>query len=123
VAVRSAGTSAFPDQPASEGSLAVASNHGLDLSDHRSSILTGEEAAGADLVLGLTHGHVHAARAVAPEARVELLGDFAAGGEGKGRAVPDPVGMPLEVYEETYATLEELVTQAMDRLTETLKDR
>ena len=113
--VLSAGTGAFPGSPASEGSATVASRHGLDLEAHRSSLLTPELAAEADLVLGMAPGHVLRARALAPEVPVELLGSYAAGGEG-GPEVPDPFGAPVEVYEETYRVIEELVAGALDRL-------
>jgi hypothetical protein len=38
----------------------------------------------------------------------------------EGPSVPDPVGAPLEVYEQTYEVLEELVGLVMDRLQEAL---
>ena len=124
VRVLSAGTGAFPGMGASEGSVTVASRHGLALEDHRSSPLTPELAREADLILGMSPGHVIRARELAPEARVELLGSFARGSEGPaGLSVPDPIGAPLEVYEETYQVIEELVTQAMERLEETVRAR
>lgn len=117
VRVVSAGTGAFPGMPASEGSTAVASRHGLALEGHRSSLLTPELASGADLVLGMSPGHVLRARELAPEARVELLGSFARGETGlAGPAVPDPIGAPVEVYEETYQVIRELVARVMERL-------
>jgi protein-tyrosine-phosphatase len=113
--VLSAGTGAFSGGPASEGSTIVASRHGLDLADHRSSLLTAELLGEADLVLGMSPGHVARARDLEPGGHVELLGTFAAGGE-TGRAVPDPFGAPVEVYEQTYRVIEELVAAAVQRL-------
>ena len=113
--VLSAGTGAFSGSPASEGSMIVASRHGLDLADHRSSLLTAERVGQASLVLGMSPGHVARARELAPGGRVELLGTFANGGEA-GPAVPDPFGAPVEVYEETYRVIEELVLAAVQRL-------
>jgi len=124
IRILSAGTGAFPGMGASEGSATVATRHGLDLSAHRSSLLTPQLAAEADLVLGLAAGHVRRAREVAPDARIELLGSFARGVEGmEGPGVPDPIGAPVEVYEETYQAIEELVGQVMERLEEVLKER
>lgn len=124
VRVVSAGTGALPGMPASQGSLTVASRHGLALDDHRSSVLTPELAWEADLVLGMSPGHVSRIREVAPGARVELLGSFARGdGDLAGPAVPDPIGAPVEVYEETYQVIEVFVKQVMERLDETLKAR
>lgn len=121
ISVRSAGIAAYPGMPASEGSLSVASSHGLDLGSHESSMLTPELAVEADLILGMSPGHVTRTREVAPAARVVLLGSHALGLEGQeGPSVPDPVGAPLEVYEQTYEVLEELVGLVMDRLQEAL---
>jgi len=110
--------------PASQGSLTVASRHGLALDDHRSSLLTPELAGEADLILGMSPGHVSRVRELAPGARVELLGSFARGhDEAPGAAVPDPIGAPVEVYEETYQVIEAFVKQVMERLEETLNER
>lgn len=123
VTIRSAGVAAYPGAPASEGSAVVASRHGLDLSHHRSSPLTAELAAAADVILGMTPGHVMGARQAAPDARVELLGSYAQGLEElEGPSVPDPIGAPLDVYEETYAVLDELVGQAVDRIARSLQN-
>ncbi|UCC26369.1 MAG: hypothetical protein JSU98_04550 [Gemmatimonadales bacterium] len=119
--VRSAGIAAYPGMAASEGSRSVAISHGLDLTAHRSSNLTPELARQADLVLGMSPAHVTRTRELAPDARVALLGSHALGLEElAGPSVPDPVGAPLEVYEQTYAALEELVGKVMDRLEEAL---
>ncbi|MDT8341822.1 MAG: hypothetical protein RQ751_09945 [Longimicrobiales bacterium] len=119
VRIRSAGTGAAPELPASTGSLAVASEHGLALHGHRSSLLTAELAASTDLILGMSRGHVLRARELAPGARVELLGAYArAVPEAGAPEVPDPIGAPVEVYRETFRTLEEMVTRAVDRLAE-----
>lgn len=124
IRILSAGTGAYPGSPASEGSSVVASRHGLDLSDHRSSPLTPEGAGEADLILGMSHGHVARAAAVAPEAQVALLGSYAEGVESlDGPEVPDPFGAPVEVYEETFRVMEELVGRVMDRLAEELDAR
>lgn len=121
--IRSAGTGAMPGFAASVGSATVASRHGLDLSGHRSSPLTQELVAEADLILGMSPGHVARARELAPQARVALLGSFAHGlEEWEGQAVPDPIGAPVEVYEETYRVLNELTRRAVERLAEGLTD-
>lgn len=119
VRVRSAGIATFDGAPASSGSATVAESHGLDLADHRSSLLTPELMAEADLVLGMSAGHVARASELGPDAWVELLADYA--GAGVGVEVPDPFGGAVESYEETYRTLEQLVGSVMDRLSETLQ--
>ena len=51
VTVGSAGTSAWPDAPASDGALLVALEHGMDLGEHRARVLSPELVAGADVVV------------------------------------------------------------------------
>ena len=116
VRVGSAGVAATQGQPASEGSRIVAQEEGLDLDGHRSRLLTRELASEADLILAMSGGHVARVLAVAEDARVSLLGDFARDTPFGGPPVPDPFGAPVEVYRETYAALEELVTDSLDRL-------
>lgn len=124
VSVRSAGVATFEGAPASTGSVTVANDHGLDLSLHRSSLLTETLVAEADLVLGMSRTHVARALELDPESRVELLGGVAVGLDaGGGVDVPDPFGGPVAVYEDTYRVLDELVGMVMDRLDETLKAR
>lgn len=123
VRVRSAGTGAMPGFVASAGSATVASRHGLDLSEHRSSALTQDAVAESDLILGMSPGHVARARELAPEAEVVLLGSWAHGLDGMdGPSVPDPIGAPVEVYEETYRVLDELTRRAVERLVERLNE-
>lgn len=117
--VRSAGVAALPGQGASEGSITVARESGLELEDHRANLLTPEFAAGADLILGMSPGHVARARDLAGEggARAELLTDFAGDHDsGVGAGVPDPFGGPVEVYRETFRALEALVRDTFRRL-------
>lgn len=116
VEVASAGVAAAEGQGASEGSLTVAREEGLDLSDHRSRLLTREMALEADLILGMSAGHVARVVTLAENASVALLGDFAQGVPRPGPTVPDPFGGPVEVYRETFRTLDALVCEALDRL-------
>ena len=116
VQVGSAGVAAAPGQTASEGSLTVAREAGLDLHDHRSRLLTREMALEADLILGMSAGHVARVLALGEDARVALLGDFARDTPLGGPSVPDPFGGPVEVYRETYRVIEALVKESLDRL-------
>lgn len=121
IRVRSAGVATIDGAPASTGSVTVAQSHGLDLSDHRSSMLTAEIVQEADLVLGMSAGHVMRAAELGADTRIDLLGAYAEAGAGAD--VPDPYGAPVEVYEETYRTLERMVGRVMDRLSVTLDAR
>jgi protein-tyrosine phosphatase len=77
----------------------------------------------ADLVLGMSGSHVARVVALAEDATVALLGDFATDSPLRGPSVPDPFGGPVEVYRETFRSLEALVSDALDRLPSLLDAR
>lgn len=64
--VRSAGI-AFDDRPASGGSVKAMAARGLDLTDHRSCIMTAEVIRSADLVVAMARSHVREAAVLAPD--------------------------------------------------------
>ena len=70
---------------------------GLDISSHRSRMLTGEMARAADVICGLTRSHVEGIQYLYPETvgRTYLLGGFDPDGPGD---IPDPIGGPMEGY-------------------------
>lgn len=115
VEVSSAGVATGGGGPASEGSVRAAARRGLDLADHRSTPLTAELLAGADVILAMGPGHLAIIQELGAGERADLLTTFATGEEG-GEGVLDPYGGPDELYEETCALLEELVEGALDRL-------
>lgn len=117
VTCASAGTEAFPGQPAAEAGVAVAAAHGLDLSGHRSTLLDRERVEWADRIVAMTRGHAHMARRLATGAEVVLMADFLpADDAARGRDVPDPIGGGLEVYERTFEVLERAVAGLFDAL-------
>jgi protein-tyrosine phosphatase len=118
VHVASAGTNAWDGASASDGSLLVAMEHGLDLSSHRARSVTSEMVARADVVLAMSLSHLERVEALGGEGKAHLLTTFAAGGHGRdgGRAVHDPFGSDLPVYRETFDELVDEIAQVMDRL-------
>lgn len=116
VSVASAGVDAATGSPASAPAANVAGRAGLDLSTHTARQLDAGLVDWADLVLTMTPGHRRAVVALGGEHKVSLLGDFAAGGDGLGRPVPDPFGADEAVYETTLRELDALIDQALDRL-------
>jgi protein-tyrosine-phosphatase len=90
--VRSAGVAAEEGAPAAEPAVTVAKSLGVDLSGHKSQFLTPELAAQATHLLGMTHGHVSILSEYF-QAPARLLSPT-------GEDVVDPIGMPMEVYEE-----------------------
>ena len=113
--VSSAGTSAWPDAPASDGSLLVAMEHGVDLGDHRARQLSPELVAGADLILTMGPHHLERVEALGGAGRSWLLTAFAAG-TASGRPVSDPFGGDLDVYRATFDELEREIGGILDRV-------
>jgi protein-tyrosine phosphatase len=114
--VASAGLSAGEGQRATRAGVVVAGRAGIDLKRHRSRPLTPEVAASADLILAMGPGHVAELRRMGFGERAATIGDFVAGAEGAGVAVPDPFGGNEAVYEDTFYELRELVAAVLDRL-------
>lgn len=113
VTVGSAGTSAWPDAPASDGALLVALEHGMDLGEHRARPLSPELVAGADLLLTMGPHHLDRVDALGGAGRAHLLTAYASGHP---RAVSDPFGGDLDVYRATYRELAEQITRVLDRI-------
>ena len=95
--VVSAGTFAMPGGPASEHSVAVAQDRGLDLEAHRSQNLEDLWQEPWDLFLGMGQNHL---TAVPPGTAADLF-------DPSHRPVPDPFGGPHQAYETMAAHLEE----------------
>jgi len=111
--VSSAGTSAWPGAPASDGALLVSLEHGIDLSEHRARMLAPEQVAGADLILTMGPHHCESAEVLGGAGRAFLLTAFSSGAP---RPVSDPFGGDLEVYRATYEELQREIGTALDRV-------
>ena len=113
IEVSSAGTSAWDGSPASDGALLVGMERGLDLSEHRSRLLTPEIIQGADLILAMSPSHLARIKDLAPGANAHLLGAFASGKEGY--SVQDPFGGDLAAYRDTVDELEHELASLLER--------
>ncbi len=97
--VMSAGLAAMPGFNAALEAEQVARGYGIDLSTHRSQPLTGDLAANADYLVGMTENHVRALtdyfgeEIVAP-CRLDPSGDIA-----------DPIGREQSVYDDCAAAI------------------
>jgi protein-tyrosine-phosphatase len=114
IEVSSAGTNAWDGSPASDGALLVGMERGLDLSEHRSRLLTPEIIQDADLVLAMSPSHLSRIKDLAPAANAHLLGAFASGKEGY--SVQDPFGGDLAAYRATIDELEQELDSLLERL-------
>lgn len=111
----SAGTGAFGNTSASEGSLLVGVERGLDLGSHRSRPLTPELIAENDLILGMSPQHVEAAIEMGGEGKSFLLDDFATSGRSS-LGVTDPYGQDLSAYRSSADDIQRQVTLAVERI-------
>lgn len=115
VAVVSAGTNAWDGAPASDGSLLVALEHGIDLGAHEARLLTPSLVEQSDLILTMGPSHLERAQALGAGARAQLLSAFASEGA-VATPVSDPFGGDLDVYRHAFDELHALVSAALDRL-------
>lgn len=115
VVAGSAGTSAWDGAPASDGSLLVALEHGVDLGAHEARMLTPSLIEQSDLILTMGPSHLERVHALGGGARAQLLSSFASQGS-MATPVSDPFGGDLDVYRHTFAELHALVNAALDRL-------
>ena len=118
VEVASAGVAAFDGSPASEGALRAAEAHGLDLSAHRSRLLTQPVARQADLILTMSPDQLMRVVELSGGERAALLTSYAGGHPGgfPAASVPDPIGGSDEEYGETFRLLSELIDRVLERL-------
>ncbi len=111
VTVLSAGTSAATGSPASPQTDAALQALGIKPREHTSRPLTRQLVAESDVIYTMSGWHREGIAALDPTAASRtLLLDPA------GQDVPDPVGLPQEVYNQTAARLYELIKQRLTEL-------
>ncbi len=112
--VSSAGTWAVQKRGASQNSIIVSKDYGLDISDHVARMVEEAYLREADLVLCMEVGHAEALRAEFPaEAhKVFMLTEMS----GRAYSVYDPFGEPLISYQRMAAELAGLIDGGLDRI-------
>jgi protein-tyrosine-phosphatase len=115
VEVGSAGTSAWDGSPASDGSLLVGIERGLDLNAHRSRQLTRELVGESDLIIAMGPHHVERIEALGGDGKAFLLSTYASNGESS-RPVSDPMGGDLSIYRATADELDRDIRKVLDRI-------
>lgn len=112
--VLSAGIAAIPGCGASEGSIRVAHDLGLDLTRHRATRLDKAFVDSADLVLTMTHAHRDAVLRISPEAQSKtfVLKPYA----GQDGDVSDPYDSDHRTYGRMGEEIRGLLERAVDRL-------
>ncbi len=115
VVISSAGTGAWDGSGASEGALLVGLERSVDLSTHRSRLLTTELVRAADLVLAMSAAHAEHAEQLGGGGKTHLLTSYASSG-GATRSVRDPFGGDLEGYRTTFDELDREIRLLFDRI-------
>lgn len=115
VVISSAGTSAWDGAPASDAAVLVTMEHGMDLTGHRSRVLTREIVEGADLILTMGPHHLERVVALGGREKAHLLTHYASRGASS-TPVADPFGGDLEAYRTTFDELHATIAQVLKRL-------
>jgi len=98
--VLSAGLGAANDQPPTPHAVAAMRELGIDISGHRSRMLTADLAEEADYIFGMTRSHVDTIALLYPQAaeKTFLLREFDEALEPFEKDIGDPIGSSYEVY-------------------------
>jgi L-threonylcarbamoyladenylate synthase len=109
IEVISAGIGAIPGLSAARGAEVVMKEIGIDISSHRTRMLTLEMAEKADLILAMALLHKEYIEMTYPEfkEKVHLLTEYGNPQKPLSADIPDPVGRPLEAYEECLRVMRE----------------
>ena len=105
----------LPGRPSPEVAQSVAGEFGLDLTPHRSRILTDEVAATSDLLLVMTTRQLRDVGRRYPRARTLHLGDLDPGPVPR-RDIDDPYGNPLETFRRVYRRIDRILPVLRDRM-------
>ncbi len=123
VDVESAGTAAWEGQPATEPSIQVAADNGVDLERHRSRRLTPALVREADLILVMERAHLTAVHTLGGDPKkVHLLSEYPPPGE-PSWPVSDPFGASIEAYEECWRRISRHLERVVPSIQEALRAR
>src|ERR1035437_26092 len=98
--ILSAGLGALDGQPPSPYSVQAMKEIGMDISGQRSRALTADLVRSADLILGMTHGHVDTVQLLYPQVaeKTFLLREFDETLKPYEKNISDPIGSSYEIY-------------------------
>lgn len=100
-----------PDRPPPSTALAAASRHGVDISSHRSALVTLEAVRAADLVVVMSEEQERDIRMhVGPSTLVLVLGDLDPLPASR-RTILDPWGAPDAAFDASYDRIERCVQE------------
>lgn len=117
--VESAGTWAYEGDPASEKVVQVLAGRGLDISNHRSRLVSHDILSDFDLILTMEQGQMEALKVEFPDlaGRVYMLSEMI----GMKFDIKDPIGGPLYEFEETANEFERIFDEGDQTIYELLR--
>ncbi len=92
-----------------------AAEHGIDLTTHRSRLLTPELLGWADIVLAMAPSHLLAVTSMGGSEKVAMLTDFLEGPD-MGLPIEDPFGGDLDAYRRAFDQIRMGVDAVLARL-------
>jgi len=112
--VQSAGLAAFAGVPVTPEAVDACRGKGVDISAHQSQPLSKTLVMESDFILTMTAKHKDMIVKKMPplESKVALLSEFAGAGV---EDVEDPVGQPLESYQQVLDQMEGYLQKALDK--------
>ena len=106
-------------QPASDHTIAVCAENGIDITTHRSRALHPDELKQADVILTMEPYHRSHLRLLAPMIRHKVFLLTCWPNEKPWRKViRDPFGRSLRVYRKTFKTIDDLIRRIIPLLTD-----
>ncbi len=111
VRIESAGIYAAQGEKASKPAVEAMAEYGIDLSSHRSKMLTAELIKESDLILTMTHAHKSMLMTYA-DGRVYTLNEFA----GEAGEITDPFGSGVREYKICAEQMYKLLLKAADKI-------
>ncbi|MDQ6768388.1 MAG: hypothetical protein M3Z54_00170 [Gemmatimonadota bacterium] len=100
-----------PERSPPSPALVAASRFGVDLSAHRSALITSENLGAADLIVVMSQQQARAIRTRAtPSTFVLMLGDLDPGPVNR-RTILDPWGQPEAAFDESYERIDRCVRE------------
>ena len=107
----SAGTMAGDGVPATDHAIAVAAHWNIDISGHRSRLLTRALIRKADLILGMEPEHIDRILEIdrSANSKTYLIKGFPQPFDRAQGKIDDPIGLSLEYYNQAFLELDEVM--------------
>ena len=104
-----------PDRPPPTEALSVARSRGIDMSAHRSSLLTASTVQNTDLVVVMDERQRRAIAATYPSRAIVILGDLDPAPIDT-RGIRDPWAQSEDVFEQSYARIDLCIDSMVEAL-------